>query len=300
MFMAGIIDLLLTPRTEEEAVVINHTNELVVLDKIPYDGDLPLKEYDLSRNFVECLRTEVPAPRANTYVLNIVKVEATESRVTLSTNYSTMRSQFALRRWIPELSLDSPERALILQYVLPIGGTMIIESIDKKILIEERGQVEVPGKYMLAPAGGCETRNWKVFPEPFRSIKGEAWEETGLLPGDYSPIGLIGVASDVTDGFNPTLLYHTTIHLPLEEIIAKAESLAPDAGEHPRLLGVDVESSELLHFCTKNTPQMRGNGLGGSIAFGNYKYGESWVHDATRTLEKYGWEIKNNNRKFPA
>ncbi|MEK6937916.1 MAG: hypothetical protein AABX04_02635, partial [Nanoarchaeota archaeon] len=262
-------------------------------------GELPIKDYGINQKFIESLKTVVPAPRANTYVLNVVSLEVTDGKVTLHTNYSNMRSLFALRRWIPELSEDSPERALILQNVLPIGGEMMLESIDGKILIEERGKVEVSGKYNPAPAGGCETRNWKVFPEPFRSIKGEAWEETGLLPGDYSPVGLIGVARDFTDGYNPTFVYHAVVKLPLAEIIAKADSIAPEAGEHQRLFGVETTASKLLDFCTENVQKIVGNGLGGIIVFGGYKFGDSWVQEAIQELERHDWEINDYGKRFP-
>src|SRR3989344_3823707 len=102
--MPGRIDLMLTPHILEQELVISHRNELVLLDKAPYCGDLPIKDYGLDRKFLEGRKTEVPAPRANTYVLNLVDLAVRDGRFTLSTNYSTMRSQFALRTWIPELS----------------------------------------------------------------------------------------------------------------------------------------------------------------------------------------------------
>lgn len=298
--MISKLDLILTPRTLEEDLIIQHTNELATLDRELYAGDLPKKDYGVSQTFLETLKTAVPAPRANTYVLNVVSLDVTDGRVTLQTNYTNMRSLFALRRWIPELDESSQERALILQNVLPIGGEMMLESSDGKLLIEERGKVEVSGKYQPAPAGGCETRNWRVFPEPFRSIKGEAWEETGLLPEDYSPLSLIGVARDLTDGYNPTFVYHATAKIPLAEIIAKADSIAPEAGEHQRLFGVKNDASRVLQFCTENAQKIVGNGLGGIIAFGGYKFGNYWVTEAIQELKRYDWEIKKYEKRFPA
>lgn len=183
--MPGKIDLFITPPTLEDVLHITHTNELVLLDKEPYQGDLALKQYGISQDVLQSLEN-IPPPRANTYVLNMQKMAVEEGKVHLYTNYSTMRSQFALRRWAPVLvkreeewenrvgeynpfedsyvtrpdpSQYSPKSTLLFQHVLPIGAAMIVETVDEQILLEERGKVEIPGKYMPAPAGGCETRD---------------------------------------------------------------------------------------------------------------------------------------------
>src|SRR3989338_3392526 len=120
--MTKRLDLILTQRTLEEELIIQHTNELVILDKELYTGELPVKDYGISQDFIESLKTVVPPPRSNTYVLNLISLNVADGKVILRSNYSNMRSQFALRRWIPELSEDSPKKQLILQNVLPIGA----------------------------------------------------------------------------------------------------------------------------------------------------------------------------------
>ena len=286
------IDLLLTPPTLENALSIEHTDELVLLDKEPYSGDLPVVNYGLAQESLQSL-ADIPSPRANTYVLNVKEMTMEGDRVRLRTNYTTMRSQFALRRWVPALPPESKERQLILQYVLPIGGAMILETADEHILIEERGKVEIPGKYHPAPAGGCETRDWRVFPEPFRSIQGEAWEETALLPGqDYGPVSLIGVARDHTEGLNPVFTYHAKTSLALEEVKQKADNLAPEAGEHQRLFGASVHPKGLLDFLIQHQEKIIGNGLGEILVFGSTRFGrEEWLDPAIRELAKEGWEV---------
>lgn len=296
------IDLLTIPPTLEEGLRISHKNEIVVLDKLPYRGDLPERDYGLNSELVQSFKTEVPSPRANTYVLNLcqVVIEEESQRVTLSTNYTNMRSQFALRRWIPELAEESLERAKILTNLLPLGATIVMESADGKILFEERGKVEVPGKYYPAPAGGCETRDWRVFPEPFRSIKGEAWEETGLLPEDYGPLKLIGIVRDQTDSFNPTFIYHAISKMELDEIVAKAEGIAPEAGEHQRLFGVKATEEEILGIYLRNKEKQLGNGIGCILAFGKYKFGDLWATEAVKKLaESGGWRINQYDKTFP-
>ena len=260
---------------------------------------MPLVDYGLSPKFIQSFKTPVPSPRANTYVLNLVKYRVTEGGILLKTNYSNMRSQFALHRWIIELDENSFERKIILKSVLPLGGTMIIETADRKILVEERGKVEIPGKYSPAPAGGFETRNWKVFPDFFRSIQGEAWEETGLLPGDYEPLGLIGLVRDQTDVYRPSLLYHTTVKKTLAELISNAESIAPEADEHQRLFGVDAEAGILIDFCVKEVQRIVGNGLGAFLAFGGYKYTQDWVDEAVKKLNHEGIKIEQYYDSFP-
>lgn len=327
--MPGRLDLLLTPPTLEEKLVMEHSNELVLLDKEPYTGELPLVNYGFDPAAHSDL-PDIPPPRANTYVLNIKKMSVEEGVVRLQTNYTTMRSQFALRRWVPALvkkeeeweqrvgeynpmddsyvtrpdpSQYSPQSTLLLQHVLPIGAAMIVVTADNQILMEERGKdVQVPGKYHPVPAGGCETRDYQVLPEPFRCIMGEAWEEAALLPGkDYGVISLLGVARDQTEGFNPVLTYHVIANLPLDEIKRRADNIAPEAGEHQRLFGVPAHPEKLLEFCCtqENTEKLIGNGLGALLVFSDYKFGSGWFADAASELGKQGWEIKYSRERFP-
>lgn len=326
-----IVDLVILPPTLEEALTIHHENEILLLDKEPkayvsYDlppavyagADEPYYTSLAPQSLASCSLPDVPSPRVNTFVLNIKKIEVDQEKVTLFTNYTTMRSQFALRRWVPALvemekeretkmniNFDAPITKIrtsdaILRYILPIGGAMILETADNQILIEERGKVEMPGKYNPAPAGGCETRNWRVRPELFRSIEGEAWEETSLLPErDYGAVSLIGMARDHTEGFNPAFAYHTKTHLPLQEVIQRAESIAPEAGEHQRLFGASAHPDKLLDFCIEHQMSMVGNGLGDLLAFGNYKFGDDWLKSSIKELEKKQWEIKLYKKTFP-
>jgi len=316
--MPGIIDLLLTPPTLEKEVFVEHTNEVVLLDKNPYARKLPLVEYGVPREFFRDFE-DIPPPRADTLVLNIkeavvetrteVETKTKElmphSKLTLRTNYTTMRSQFALRSWVPKLSREkgvqgAQERELLLQYVLPVGGVMITETADGQILMEERGKVEIPGKYHPAPAGGCETRDEQAFPEPFRSIQGEAWEETALLPGrDYGTLTLVGIVRDQTEAFNPTFIYYAKTNLLLETVRKNADSIAPEAGEHQRLFGAPVSEELLLDFCAQNSPRLIGNGLGSLLALGHGRYGPEWLSHAEKLLGEQGWEIITYSDRFP-
>ena len=293
------MDLVLFPPTLEDTISFNHTNEMVSLGRVPYEGDLPQFDYGISPKFFAGF-PDVPEPRANTYVLNIKKIKVDGSIIHLDTNYTNMRSQFALRRWIPALPKESAERKALLRYVVPIAGAMILETSDDQIVMEERGAVEIPGKYHPAPAGGCETRHWQVVPEPFRSIMGEAWEETGLLPGqDYSNVALIGIARDHTEGFNPAFTYHAKTNLKFEEVRRYADSIAPEAGEHERLLGAPVDPHQLLTFLIQHNDMIIGNGLGEILAFGHYKFGEEWLHTSLEALTQKQWDIQLYDRNFP-
>lgn len=324
--MPGKIELFITPPTLEDALRITHTNELVLLDKEPYQGDLPPKQYGISQDIIQSME-DIPPPRSNTYVLNMQRIEVEEGRVHLYTNYSTMRSQFALRRWAPVLvkreeewekrvgeynpledsyvtrpdsSQYSSKSTLLFQHVLPIGAAMILETADEKILMEERGKVEIPGKYHPVPAGGIETRDWWVFPEPFRCIKGEAWEETALLPGkDYGDVAFIGIARGCIEAFNPMLTYHTKTASELGKIIEQANSIAPEAGEHQRLFGAPIDAEKLLAFCLDQHEKIIDNGLGGLLAFGNYKFGREWLDSSVQELGKKGSQIVVYTDKFP-
>ena len=185
---------------------------------------------------------------------------------------------------------------------MPVGGEMVLETIDDYILIEERGKsVEVSGLYMPAPAGGCETKDWRVFPKPFRSIKGEAWEETGQLPGeDYGNVTLIGVVRDQTHGYNPTFIYHAKSNLTLNETMMVAENIAPGAKEHASLLGIKSDEQSLLQFCLDYAPQLIGNGLGSLLSFGNNKFSNTdvWLSTAIKELKNKNWDIRLHQR-FP-
>ena len=242
---------------------------------------------------------DIPAPRSNTYVLNLKEMMCDEDRLKLCTNYTTMRSQFALRRWVPTLTEENVQREKILRSVLPLAVTMLVETADNYILMEERGKVEIPGKYHPAPAGGCETRYWQTYPDPFRCVKGEAWEEIGLLPDtDYQALSLIGLVRDQTEGFNPSLIYHTKTSLSLDKICQNAQSFAPEAGEHQRLFGVSVDSDQIPKFCVQNKEKMIGNGLGILLAFGQYKFGSEWYSDTVKEMSQFGWTIKDFLNNF--
>lgn len=298
--MSKSLELLCTPPTGEQDTHIVHTDELVTLDKIPYEGDLPLVNYGISQEALQQF-PDISPPRANTYVLNIKQISIDWNGISLSTNYTTMRSQFALRRWLPLLQLGSEDRKKILQHVLPIGGAMILETCDEKILMEERGKAEMPGKYNPAPAGGCETRDWQVVPELFRSIKGETWEETGLLPGqDYdTDIKIIGLVRDQTEAYNPTVTYYAKTHLTFDEVTKKADCIAPEAEEHQRLFNTTVNPLELLFFCSSQEEKIIGNGIGNLLVFGYFRHGASWLAQAREKLEKKNWNIMQHVKQFP-
>ncbi len=312
--MAKQIDIYLTPPTLEHNVKINHTNQLLLLDKQPYQGPLPLKDYGISPEQLQSLQ-DIPPPRENTYVLNLQQIALKGNEIHLTTNYTTMKSQFALRRWTPVLMEQEQERTkqkqssdsritleshTLLQYILPLAGTMIIETADHQILMEERGKVEIPGKYHPAPAGGCETRNWQTLPDPFRCIKGEAWEETALLPDtDYTPPTIIGIVRDRFEGYNPVLTFHTKTHLELEQVIEQANTLAPEAGEHQRLFGIPADADKLIAFCLDNSPKIIGNGLGMLLLFGSHQFGTEWLDTSIQELAQKQIDINRYRNTFP-
>ncbi len=291
--MPKTIEVSIFPPITEEAFSVEHTPELVLLDKQLYLGELPLVGYGLASEDLQSF-SDIPSPRSNTYVLNLKGITLERDMLRLKTNYTTMRSQFALRRWVPTLSENNLQRELILHHVRPLAVTMLVETADNYILMEERGNVEIPGKYHPAPAGGCETRHWQNHPDPFRCIKGEAWEEIGLLPDkDYQPPMIIGLVRDQTEGFNPSLIYHTKTFLSLDAICQNADSIAPEAGEHQRLFGAPIHPEHIREFCQQNMEKIIGNGLGMLLVFGQYKFGSEWFSDAVQDVCRSGWKIKN-------
>lgn len=154
---------------------------------------------------------------------------------------------------------------------------------------------------MVAPAGGCETGEWQVQPNIFSSIKNEAFEELGLLPGeDYdAQVQLIGVARPHTDLFCVVFTYYSKTHLPFDAVKEHAQSIAPDKNEHQRLLSAPVDSSELLSFCSSYEGKMLGNGLGSLLAFGSHRYGESWLARVKEKLQEKNWDIVCPQGHFP-
>ena len=299
--MSKVVDVFVSPRISERRFRVSHTDEMVLLDKEPYTGELPVKDYGVTSEVFSILKDPVPAPRSNTYVLNIRKIGTEGGVVKLESNYTNMRSQFALRRILPALPADSKERKLILEYILPIGAAMIVESAEGQVLIEERGKVEVPGKYCPAPAGGVETRDWKVRPDPFRAIKGEAWEEIAHLPSqDYSDVDFLGLARDQIDGLNPTLVFNTESDRTIPEIRELADSVAPEAGEHQRLLGMPVDEKATLDYLLDHHEKFVGNGLGAVLVFGEHKFGPVWYNDAVSRLKEKDWEIRKHEKVFPS
>ncbi len=287
--------MVIPPRGEAN-VHISHRDELVTLDKVLYTGDLPRVDYGVSFDIISSL-PDIPAPRENTYVLNLRQMTVHQGEVYIETNYTSMRSQFSLRRWLPLLEGEYQQK--IMDTLLPLAGTMMVETSDQQLVMEERGAVEIPGKYHPAPAGGYETRDWNVRPELFRSIKGEAWEEIGLLPGsDYnSEISLIGIARDQMEAYNPTLIYCAQTHLSFDSVKKYAENMAPEAKEHQRLFAIPTASLELLAFMN-DEERIIGNGLGCLLVFGYYKHGEDWFREAQEKLRRKDWEIVVHTSSF--
>ncbi len=303
--MSNIVDVFVSPRISERRLKVEHIDEMVLLDKEPYTGELPVKDYGVTSEVFSILKDpkdQPIVPRSNTYVLNIRKIGTEGGVVKLESNYTNMRSQFAERKIVPLLPQDSKERKLILKYVLPIGAAMVIESAEGEVLIEARSKnVQLPEQYCPAPAGGVETRNWRVRPDPFRSIKGESWEEVAHLPGqDYSDVDLLGLARDQIDGLNPTLVFNTESARTIPEIRELADSIAPEAGEHQRLLGMPVDEKATLDYLLDQHKKFVGNGLGAVLVFGDHKFGRPWYNDTVARLKEKDWEIRRHEKTFPS
>ena len=289
------IEVLQTPPLSQEEVTIEHTNEVMLLDRELYSGELPLREFGVSTETIATFQTVIPAPRANTYVLNLQRAEVRSGILELKTNFTTMRSQFALRRWIKEVDSHSDLYQTILNNIRPIGSQMATKTLDNYILMEERGRVENPGTYAVAPAGGVETRNWRLRPDPFIAIQGEAWEETGMLPrADYNQPLLLGIARDYQDGFNPTFCFYAESKLTLPELILKADSIAPEAGEHLRLFGLPLDSDEIIRFYLEKKGRTSGQGYSPVLLYADVAFSKgngAWLKGAARELNAKGCEI---------
>jgi hypothetical protein len=299
--MPGRVNLMVLPRISECCLMISHENNIVRLDKKPYSGEMPELDYGVSRQFIRSFRTEVPPPRENTYVLNLREASAGRDYVMLRTNYTEMRSLFALRRWIPEIPEGAPERQLILDNIMPVGGQLVTESSDGCIMVEKRGQIEVPGKYHVAPAGCCETRDWRVMPHPLRSIRGEAWEEMAIMAGvDYGKVDLLGIARDQTDGFAPTMTFHTKARTTWKRLKDEADALAPEP-EHQRRSRVKVDEEAMASFMVRHADSMVGAGLGGLLIYGSHAFedGRAWLDETVIRLKRKGWDIRLCERLPP-
>ncbi|QQG40212.1 MAG: hypothetical protein HYS81_02275 [Candidatus Aenigmatarchaeota archaeon] len=333
--MAKRIDLLTVPATYVDDVFIARKDEMVILGDHPNTSGMPL--VDLGIDVRKIAPDFNPRhPRQNTYVPNVIDMSTRDGSVYLKHGWTDMQSQFNLRDLYQKTQEGSKEREILETRVNPVGAIMVTTATSEDgqnyILAEMRSKnVQVPGKVMPAPAGGWEglLTEKPVLPgksEPVwrdvysnkvsidtmgDAIQIEAYEETGMLRGDYSKPKLTGIGRDLWMAFNPTLFYMTESNLTFEQLKERART-APEAAEHELTFGIIADEEGVSKFLleerderNKTLPdvdfkgQNIGTGDAAMLAWGWNTFGITWSSETVKAMESKRDLHVRRTRSYP-
>ncbi len=151
----------------------------------------------------------------------------------------------------------------------------VIETIDGHILLDKRQGVDVHvGRFHVI--GGFFERDldMTVLPDPFRAIRREIREETGIQSSDIREQYCLGVVYDLTTPHSE-LCFLTRLNIPLAEV----QTRTPEDNEVQQLLSLAVTEESLRDFVLKYHGNISPTGEANLLMYGAVKFGEQWFEE---------------------
>jgi 8-oxo-dGTP pyrophosphatase MutT (NUDIX family) len=156
----------------------------------------------------------------------------------------------------------------------------VIETSDGHILLDKRQGVDVHvGRYHVI--GGFFERDidMTVLPDPFRAIRREIREETGIQSADIREQYCLGVVYDLTTPHSE-LCFLTRLSI----LLAEVQMRTPEDDEVQQLLSLAVTAESLRDFVLKYHGNISPTGEANLLMYGAVKFGEEWFEEVMGRL----------------
>ncbi|GCF09264.1 NUDIX hydrolase [Dictyobacter arantiisoli] len=164
----------------------------------------------------------------------------------------------------------------------PLAVCSVVETCDHVILLDQRQGVDVyVGRYHVI--GGFFERDRDITaqqPDPFRAIRREIREETGIQEQDIQEQYCLGLVYDLTMPHSE-LCFLTRLRIPLTEV---QKRVAEDQ-EIKTLHTLSVTAKSLQQFILTHHGNISATGEPNLLFYGAWKFGESWLADIMHKLD---------------
>jgi len=156
----------------------------------------------------------------------------------------------------------------------------VVETSDGYILLDKRQGVDVyAGRYHVI--GGFFERDLDIaeLPDPFRAMRREIREETGILADDIDEQCCLGAVYDLATPHGE-LCFLTRLNISLGEVYTRT----PEDDEVKQLLSLPVTAESLRNFVLVNHSNISVTGEANMLLYGAVKFGEEWFEDVIGRL----------------
>jgi 8-oxo-dGTP pyrophosphatase MutT (NUDIX family) len=156
----------------------------------------------------------------------------------------------------------------------------VVETSDGYILLDKRQRVDVyTGRYHVI--GGFFERGLDMagLPDPFRAIRREIREETGIQADDIDEQYCLGAVYDTVTPHGE-LCFLTRLNISLDEVYTRS----PEDDEIKRLLSLAMTAESLRNFVLVNQGNISVTGEANLLLYGAVSFGQGWFEEVIRRL----------------
>jgi ADP-ribose pyrophosphatase YjhB (NUDIX family) len=151
----------------------------------------------------------------------------------------------------------------------------VIETSDEYILLDKRQGVDMyVGRYHVI--GGFFERDLDMIgqPDPFKAIRREIREETGIQVEDIQEQYCLGVVYDLSTPHGE-MCFLTRLNISLAEV----QTRSPEDNEVKQLLSLAVTAESLRDFVLHHHGNISPTGEPNLLMYGAVKFGEQWFEE---------------------
>lgn len=156
----------------------------------------------------------------------------------------------------------------------------VVETSDGYILLDKRQGVDgYVGRYHVI--GGFFERDLDIqatapsaMPDPFRAIRREIREETGIRQADIREQYCLGVVYDLTMPHGE-MCFLTRLHIPLAEV----QTRVPEEQEIQQLRSLHITQESLTSFLRTHHGNISPTGEPNLLLYGALLFGERWFEE---------------------
>ncbi|GAC1519888.1 MAG: hypothetical protein NVS3B14_21860 [Ktedonobacteraceae bacterium] len=149
----------------------------------------------------------------------------------------------------------------------------VVETSDGSILLDKRQGVDVyVGRYHVI--GGFFERDsvGNARPDPFRAMRREIREETGIQTADIREQYCLGAVYDLATP-HAELCFVTRLSIPLAEV----KTRVPEEDEIKQLESLRVTAQSLRTFIVQHHGNISATGEPNLLLYGELRYGKQWL-----------------------
>ncbi len=161
----------------------------------------------------------------------------------------------------------------------PLGVSAAVATADGRLLLGRRSKSVFFHADRIHPIGGMvemgEGGADAALPSPFRTMRGELYQELGIQGDDVSdPLWCIGLVRDKAI-WQPELIFDVRLKLNLRELRIAHEA-ASDAGEHTELVFLSDDSGAVVSFLQDRDPELTPVAKATLLLHGLRAWGTGW------------------------